>query len=271
MQLEIEGECYTGRAVDLREQSVDRDALVAAIRDQPSPYTVGCPTPGPVHQRAGILVPEMGLKVRTALAAAARSRGIETTHDDRIDRLADELEELSEPIDDDRPQAQGPPPDDVAKLRERAAELRGQVKALEAGGADPTDTRASLRETAARLSELETQRIADEQTRERTRELRDRRERRLRIEDKLANARRDARAALVDAVRDEYASAVREIHDVTPEDPFEIAPPLAALAVLRIAQVRAPIVLDIGLPIATDRFATPAAAAGWLDAPVVRL
>ena len=38
----------------------------------------------------------------------------------------------------------------------------------------------------------------------------------------------------------------------------------AALAVLRLAETDAPVVLE------TDRFRSPAAAADWLDAPVIR-
>ena len=265
MQLEIEGTHYTGDAIDLRGESVDRRALVAAIRRDDSPYAVDCPSPGPVHERAGVLTPAMSVKSRTALAAAARSRGVDTPHDERIEHLAEELAELADSIEGDGATLpDGPPPDDVARLRERTAELRGQVTALEAVGADPTDARARLRETAGRLSELETRRIAADQRRERIRERRDRRERRLRLADKLANARRDARASLVDAVRERYASAVAEVHEPT-ADPFAVPAPVAALGVLRVAQVRAPVVL------AVDRFERPASAADWLDAPVVRL
>lgn len=276
VQFEIEGRADAGDAIDLRDRSVDRAALVAAIRDDPSPYAVACPAPGPVHERAGVVLPGMGLKPRTALAAAARSRGIETPHDDRIDRLAADLRALSASIDDDRPKPTGgPPPGDLADLRERAAELRGQVAALAAIDADVTDARAELRETAARLSELETERIAAEQTRERTRELRDRRERRLRVEDRLANARRDARAALVGRVRDEYdraVAAIRGDEGDRPADQFAVAAPVAALAVLHVARIRAPVVLDgVHRTLDADRFRDPAEAAGWLDAPVVRL
>lgn len=294
MRLDIEGRTLAGAAIDLRERRVDRASLVAAIRNRPSPYAVACPTPGPVHERAGVIVPGMGLKARTALAAAARSRGVETAEDDRIDRIASDLADLSDAIEASAdPPPDGPPPAEVADVRERAAELRGQVAALEAADADPTDARATLREAATRLSELETERIAAEQRRERARERRDRRERRLRLEDELANARRDARAALVAAVRPEYERAVAEVHGETTE-PFAVPAPVAALAVCRVATVRAPVVLDlagdgcgdrdaIGLDIdrfddefadgrfADGRSADAERAADWLDAPVIRL
>lgn len=283
MRLEIQGTTYTGAAIDLRERPVDRDALVATIRGHSSPYAVVCPTPGPVHERAGVVVPEMGLEIRTALAAAARSRGVATPQDDRIERLAAELAEHAEvaPADGTDALADAPPLDDVADCRERVAELRGQVAALEAADADPTDARAELRETAARLSELQTQRIAAEQSREQARELRDRREERLRLEDRLANARRDARAALVERVREEYGAAVDEIlaepsaSDDSPAagpDPFEVPPSAAALGVLRVATVSAPVVLDpAGTPFEGNAIVEPGTAADWLDAPVLRL
>jgi len=264
IELDDERSQLSGTVFDLRERTVDRTSLVAAIRDEDSPYTVECVTPGPVHDRVGIITASMGLNSRTALAAAGRSRGLETQYDDRIDRLAGELDDLTAAIDDEREPPSGPPPTAVARLRERTAELRGQIEALEATGADVTDARARLRETAARRSELETKRIAAEQSRERTRERRDRRERRLRLEDRLANARRDARAALVARLREEYARAVSAI---VPEagEPFEAPAPTAALAVCRVARIRAPVVL------AVDHFETVEDGADWLDAPVVRL
>ena len=265
MQIEIEGIVDSGDVVDLRERCVDRSAVVAAIRDEPSPYVVDCPPPTPVHDRAGVVAPGMGLKPRTALAAAARTRGIQTEHDERIERIAADLADLAATIGvDHEPPAAGPPSADVAQLRERTAELRGKVAALEAVDADATDARATLRETAARLSELETERIAADQRRDHRRERRDRRERRLRLEDRLANARRAARAALVDAVRTEFATAVDRFTDAV-DDPFAVPAPIAALGVLRVADSQAPVVL------AVDRFADPATAADWLDAPVLRL
>lgn len=286
MRFDIEGTTDTGAAIDLRERPVDREALIAAIYGDTSPYAVDCPTPGPVHQRAGVVVPDMGLKVRTAVAAAARSRGIVTPHDDRIDRLATKLAERSataptDLLDATDALAAGASPDEIADLRERAAELRGQVATLETMDADPTDARAELRETAARLSELETERIAAAQTRERARELREGREERLRLEDRLANARRDARATLVERVRDEYEAAVTAIVAETSgtdewpaavEGPFSVAPSIAALGVLRVAVVRAPVVLDpAGTPLEGTSFAELADAADWLDVPVIRL
>lgn len=283
MRLEIDGTSDTGIAIDLRERPVDRDALVAAIHGDCSPYAIDCPMPGPVHERAGVVVPGMGLKGQTALAAAARSRGMGTRYDERIERFAAELAEHAEAATTEATDAlvDAPSPDAIADCRERVAELRGQVAALDAADADPTDARAELRETAARLSELETQRIAAEQTHERARETRSRREERLRLEDRLANARRDARVALVERVHDEYETAVTgilaetsgtaELHSAV-EDPFAVAPPVAALGVLRVAAVGAPIVLaPQGTLLEGSPLVEPARTADWLDAPVIRL
>jgi hypothetical protein len=160
-------------------------------------------------------------------------------------------------------------------VRERVAELRGRVQALEATDRDASDARSKLRDAARRLSELETTRVAAVETRERSRTLRDRRERRLELQDRAANLERDARASLVDELRDEFAAAVDSLqkggagdagaNHLDRDDPFDIDPVTAALAILRIAAVRAPVVLTV------DRFERPAAAAQWLEAPLVRL
>lgn len=266
MILRVEGRTVAGGVIDLRggpDGDPDARAVVAAVRGEPSPYGAVCPAPGDVHERAGYVHPEMGLRVRTALAAAARSRGLGAPQDEAV---ADLREEIAELADDELPvrEAAAPPDGDRERLRERVAELRGRVRALEETDQDARRARERLREAARELSEVETERVAASQARAATRASRDRRERRLRLEDRAATLEREARAHLVDAVRDRYARAVRAL---SPEsgDPFEVDPVVAALAVLRVARVRAPVVL------AVDRFADPGAAARWLDAPVVRL
>lgn len=265
MELTVGTSSYRGEAVDLREEPVDRDALIAGIYGDDSPYDCVCQAPGPVHVRAGVVTPEMGLRSRTALAAAARSRGIDASADERIETIADELAALAAGIaEDDTAAPAGPSAGELGQLRERTAELRGQISALDGIDADPSGARRQLREAATTLSELETERIAAKQRQERLRERRDRRERRLKLEDRLANARRDARRALVAAVREEYVAAVTDL-GADREDPFAAPAHHAALAVLRVANVAAPVVL------AVDAFEGPDAAADWLDAPVVSL
>lgn len=268
MILRVAGRTLRGPVVDLRATPVDADgldpgAVAAAIRGERSPHVAVCPPAGPVHRRVGCVRPGMGLRARTALAAAARSRGHEAPQDGEIAALREEIRGLADETSVDR-RAAGAADADRERLRERVAELRGRVRTLEDCGRDAADARERLRDVARRLSELETERVAAVQGRDRVRSIRDRRERRLRLEDRAANLARDARAHLVDEVRDDYAAAVRDL-DPSVADPFDADPVLAALAVLRVARTRAPVVL------AVDRFADPAAAARWLDAPVVRL
>lgn len=290
MILRVAGRTRCGAVVDLRDLSpageggrertdgaaVDGMALAAAVRGDQSPYGVVCPPPGPVHERAGHVHAEMSLSPRTALAAAGRSLGIATPHDAELDEVRAELAAVesaqrSGPVASSAavPASESgdaaPPQDaDVDRLKERVAELRGRIQTLEDADRDAADERTRLRETAARLSELTTERVAAVERRDRARARRDRRERRMRLQDREANLERSARAHLVDRLRERY---VRSVTDLDPdvEDPFDADPVTAALAVLRVAAVRAPVVL------AADRFADPAAAAGWLDAPVVRL
>ncbi|MFC6990001.1 hypothetical protein ACFQJD_17205 [Haloplanus sp. GCM10025708] len=164
--------------------------------------------------------------------------------------------------------------DDEAHLRERVAALRGRVQALrEADGETAADAEAELESAITELSEVETERIAAEQSLSRAeareRAARDRRERRLELADRLANLERGARADLAATVYDEFTAAVATL----PGDGDAGGEPgeydgdavTAALGVARVAPLRAPVVL------AADRFDDAATAADRLDAPVVRL
>lgn len=263
MILRAAGRTWCGAVVDLREADVDPAAVAAAVRGDSSPYGAHCPPPGEVHRRAGFVRPGMGLEPRTALAAAGRSRELSTPHDQVLRRVRERLASFEGPPDSPRTgSASGAA--DVERERERVAELRGRVRALEARGHDAADERAALREAARRLSELETERVAAVETRLGAREARDRRERRLRLQDRAANLARDARAHLVRELRGEFAAAVDALSADTVDEPFRAPPVTCALAVLRVARVRAPVVL------AADRFEGPERAARWLDAPVVR-
>lgn len=285
MILRVAGRTVCGGVADLRDDSVDASTVVSAIRGRDSPRGTQWPAPSEVHERAGFVRPGMGLATRTALAAAGRSRGLSTPVADELDAVRAEMAAVDERLAASdapvvRPETEPSSPDtDRERLRERVAELRGRVQALEAADRDPGDARSRLRDAARRLSELETERVAAVETRERARERRDLRDRRFRLEDREANLERDARAHLVDELRGEYAAALDSLAAIgadstgaTPAatdhvdgDPFEVDPVSAALAVLRVARIRVPVVL------AVDRFDGPAAAARWLGAPVVRL
>lgn len=268
MRIRVGATTYRGRAVDLRARDVDGRTVAAAVCGACRFPLVDSDPPSSVYGYAGYVHAEMGLRTRTALAVAARSRGHRTTHDDEISELRSELSEI-EPASP----SLGRPPDPVAngviaELRAAVARHRGRVEAWEALDRDPTGARDELRETAAELTERETERTATAQARERrrkrAREYRDEAAERRRLADRLANRERAARDELVNTVADRFGDSVAGAPGPTPSDPFDADPVTAALAVLRIARTDAPVV------VAVDRFTNPASAADWLDAPVVR-
>lgn len=270
MRLVADGIVRTGRAIDARALPVDGTAVVAAVRGADASVTVEAPDPRPIHERIGHVRPGMGLSVRTALAAAARSRGLSAPQDGQIAAVRERLAAIEVP----EASAQTARRDlaatgtETGRLRERVAELRGRVRALRERGLDAGAAEADLASAVRELSEAETEAVAARQRFERAteaaREARDVRERRLELEDRAANLRRAARSHLVAELEREYAAAVVDAPGPTPADPFEADPVTAALSVGRIADLRAPVVVE------SDRFDAPAAAASWLDAPVIR-
>lgn len=268
----------TGESVTV-EQRIDTDRILTAIRgsdqgtatpDERS-VRIDCPAPTPVHEHVGHIHPEMGLRTRTALAAAGRTRGLETPYDEEIARLESELSSIRveeaglgrrrEDLADERAELQ--------RTREAVAATRGRLAACREHGLETDDLEATLEERIQRLAELETTATAAVQRHERTREeartQRDRREQRFRLEDELANRRRDARRVLVDELVSEFAAAVRELTDTRSDDPFDCRPTVAGLAVARLAAYSAPLVLE------TDRFESAASARAFLGGRVLKL
>ncbi|SEN67941.1 hypothetical protein SAMN05216388_1004170 [Halorientalis persicus] len=271
MRLDDGETARAGRVVDARDLNLSRADAVAAIRRDATAVTVECPEPGPAHERVGDVHPEIGVSIRTALAAAARSRGHTAPQADRIAEIESELAELTVPTASTRPEraAVADRADDVERLDERVAELRGRVQALRERDAETDDVEADLaaaiQEFTAAKTDLIAARENHEAATEAARAARDARERRMELEDRLANRRRAARASLADGLTDEYREAVAVAPWETPTDPFQVGDVTAALAVARVADLRAPVVLSC------DRFADPATAADWLDAAVLRL
>lgn len=260
----------SGRAVDLAA-AVDPARVVAAVRTGDG--AVECPEPGPAHDHVGLVEPGMTLRRRAALAAAARSRGLEAPQRDELARVREELATLDPPdvalaAARERAAEAG---DERARLRERVAALRGRVQALRDAGAETAtaEAEAELAETAAALAEVETERAAAEQAleraRDRARDARDARERRLRLEDREANLERAARAWLADEVRPAVDAVVPDTPGASAEAFADARPVTATLAVARVADLAAPVVL------ACHRFASASGAADWLDAPVIRV
>lgn len=273
MILQVGERAWRGRAIDC-PVAVDPRRLAAAVRDagsHPGPPSVeiDAPSPTPVHSHVGCITPTMGLRVKTALAKAGRTRGLTTPVDDRIAALEREVADADVPADDRRSARRrvATAGTDIDRLRERVAEERGR-RAV--GVADDADAPAAMESTAAALAEAETSAIAARQAldRERSvaRETRDRLDERRRRAEALANARRAARAWLVEASTPTYRRALAAVPGTVPADaPFDASPVTAALAIVRLARTAAPVVL------ACDRFADASAAAACLRSPVIRV
>jgi len=268
VRVAVGGTVYEGRAVDLRTRPVEGCALAAAVRGERCLPAVDAPPAPAVYDYCGRVRPSMGLRTRTALAAAARSRGVATPHDDVMTDLREQVADLAVNEPSLPPARERVADETVAALRETVAAERGRLQAREQLDAGTEAAEQSVREAASELAERETERTAAaesrRQRRERARAYRDRIERRRRLADRLANRRRDAREALVEAVTDRYRDALAALPAQLSGDCFDAPAVPAALAVLRVARTDAPVVLE------TDRLGPPSEAAAWLDAPVVR-
>lgn len=271
MKITYKGKNIAGHAIDAAELELPAAAVVRAVRGEESPVTVEAPDPAPVHERIGYVRPEMGLSTRTALAAAARSRGLSAPQDAQIAALRAELASLECPAVSTREARrkaaeQGT---ETARLRERVATLRGRLQAARERDGDISALEGESANVVQRLSEAETEQVAAqerfESARADAREAWDIRDQRLRLEDRLANLERTARTHLVEQVEPAYIDAVAAVPGPPPTEPFEADTVTAALAIGRVAALSAPVVLDCG------RFDSAEAAASWLDAPVIRL
>lgn len=208
------------------------------------------------------------------VAAAARSRG-------RRSSVHGELTELAAAIADTQPErvdlrsarervAQAT--EDEARLRERVAAARGEVRALrDVEDADVQSDAAAAEEelesAAAALARAETARMAAEQALDRCREraaaARDARERRLQLQDRLENRRRDARRELAVELHEEFREALGTVPGAVPggvkntdDGPtrYQGDPVTAALAAVRLAELDGPVML--ASPVA-KRFTRP--------------
>ena len=257
------------------ESAVDPAAVADAVRRTPDSgdrIAVRADSPPPVYDHVGYIRPEMGLRIRTALAKAARTLELDTPYDETLAEARAELAELtvtdSETVQYRRKAAQAT--SETEKLREQVATERGRLQARRENGLDPTPATEALADAIRQLSETETSETAARQhlRRERTeaRARRDRREKRFRLEDQIANLERKARTTLLEQVRDSYVETLRH----TPggdsvSDPFDVDPVTAALAIVHLTDSAAPVVL------ACDRFGSARAASDWLGVPVLHV
>ncbi len=279
----VDGAVHRGRTVSL-STDVAPETVARAVREgeasagDGTTVSVTARTPGPVHERVGCLQPGMGLRVRTALAAAARARGLGTPHDPGLERARERLAAIErDPREDgsvdraaDARERLAAARAETERLRERVAAARGRLQAREGADLPTGPAREDLEAAARDLSEAETRAAAARQTLDRerrgTRESRDRLEERLRLEDRVANLERRARRVLVERARDAYAAAVAAVPGAPePDDPFAVDGLTAGLAVARVAGFDAPLVVT------GDRFGDARAASRWLGAPVVRV
>lgn len=274
LRVVVDGRTYRGPAVDLRDAPVDPDAALAALgHDESGPRNVRieAPTPGPLGRTLGATNGARGLD-RTVLAAVARSRGLSTPVDAEVDRLRERLADLDPPAVDRRAARRrlAEATADTERLRERVAECRGRLRDRRDDGRATAAAEDDLAAATDRLVEAETERIAARQRLDRARavarEARDARERRLELEDRIANRRRTARRRLAERILPAVAAALSAApasSDRAAAAGLPTEPALAELAAYRCGRPATAVVVAAG------PFADPRAASAWLDAPVL--
>ncbi|UWG49357.1 Uncharacterized protein AArcCO_0025 [Halalkaliarchaeum sp. AArc-CO] len=195
--------------------------------------------------------------VRRLVAAAARTRGLTTTHDDVIRDLEAELSSIELPDPERELEAAKRKIVEVsrneAELRERIAALRGRLRTERELGESTEETTEALEAAVAELSEASTERIAAEQALEAAkrdaRKARSVRNRRLKLQDRLENRRREARATLADALSEEFHAARKRAGSLVDGDSngtigSEFGGTASQLAAVALADLEVPIVVD---------------------------
>jgi hypothetical protein len=274
MRVVAGGAVRTGRAVDLRAVEVDARDVVAAVRGKGGAVAVDCPEPGPVHEHVALVAPGRTVRVRSALAAVGRQRGLVAPQDDELGAVREELATLDPPEPDvaaARERLGAVDEDELAERREAVAARRGAVEARLALDADVEPAREQLSEAVGSLADAQTDRVAAEQrldrARKQAREAREQRRERLRLQDRERNLERAAREHLAGRLREPFLRAVEAVPGEGrvpgPPSSFEGEDATAALAVARLADLHAPVVLAGGW------FPGSRSAEQALDAPVV--
>jgi DNA repair exonuclease SbcCD ATPase subunit len=214
----------------------------------------------------------MDLALRCALAAAGRSRGLRAPQADTIERLNREIASIDPDVPDLREARRrvAEAGEDLASLEAQVDRLSGRLAERRDAGQSTADLEARLADRTRELTEAETEAIAArealERAEERARAARDARERRLSLVDRRENRRREARSWFLDRLEEPFRRALAALPvEAEPTSPatFEDDSIAAALAVARLGDPRAPIVL-IDAP-----FETAVAARGALTAPVI--
>lgn len=219
-----------------------------------------------LYDHVAVIAPGMSLERRAALVATARSRGESTSVDQELRKARQRLEaiETSVPRLDNARRRVAKAEAGLEAKRERVATLRGRMQTTDDGA-----VAAEYREAVRELSEAETAYIAAKEAlddaRREARHVRDERERRLRLQDRIGNLERTARKELIAAVRPAVTTAVPAVPGSDAERFEEADPVTAALALVRVGNVRVPITL------ACRRFSDARQAEEWLETPVLRL
>lgn len=275
VQVRIDGRGCSGPAIDLRPWAFTADTVVDAIYGRTAALTVRCAFPGPLFGAVGCVHEELSVSLPTVLATVARGRGVRTPRDAELATVRKRLAALSSPrcdLADERRRLACTGADEAA-LRERVAAARGDLTARREQGLDTADSEAALESAVAELTAAQTERMAAEQRLSRAqmaaRDVRDRRERRLRLQDRAANLARAVRRDLANDLYDEFAAAVRAVSGTarpgSTVGAYDGDDVTAALAVLRMSGTATPVVL------AVDRFPSPSVAARSLGVPVLRV
>lgn len=309
MLIRVDGATYRGDGVDVHHD-VTPSMLVEAIRsacesnrhlearttavedrhyesrtttgigaDTCETVAVRCPRPGPGHGPLAVIPGPFA--VRMCLAAAARSRGYSTSVDDEIAAVRRELDSLSIPTVD-LESARRRVADvrgEVTRLRERVATLRGRLQAHRTLEVTPEEIEVEYRDAVTTLSAIETEEVAAREelacAEQRAQKARDVRNRRIRLQDRLENLHRRARALLTERVSHAFRHAVTAIPGPSNHSGTSVEDSLldfdgdrltASLAAVRIADLSAPVVLSLVPP----RFETAHDAASCLQGPVIR-
>ena len=166
MNVETEKKTFRGRAIDLSGDSVAPEDIVTAVRSstENGGISIVCGDPGPIHRYIGCIESGMSIRPRPALAAAARSLGVNAPQDEEIAHIEERMYSLD--IGDVSLRAERRRVADASgsetRLREQVAALRGRVQALREVGRDSDDAESDLQRMTRELAELETKRIAAE-------------------------------------------------------------------------------------------------------------
>lgn len=264
---------YRGRALDLRDRDLSattvRNAITASSDEK---VQITCPAPGSVYEYVGFLTSGRSYALCTALAKTARECGHTAPQDETITLLTEKIRELDDPAPDYRAERRRLAGiDEPTAMTEQLANLRGQVQVMRERGEDPDQIVTQREELATERAEIRTRHIAAQQARDQARQAtkagRDQRERRLSLQDRRDNLRREARKHLAETIATEFADALAAVpgSGAIADRPWQVTGEdlTAALAIARLAPIQAPLVL------ATDRFLSARAARECLGAPVI--